>query len=138
MSRGSHDTDVRGNDTGRGARRMKSCIIIGAGSGVSEAVALRFGTSGCRMGLIARNPDNLASLSQRLVQAVVDVAWEVVDAPALRFLQLAYVPGGQIETNDTPFASWLCERNGHASSRPQWLHFPIQKHLKVLLSRHAS
>lgn len=59
---------------------MKSCIIIGAGSGVSEAVALRFGTSGFRIGLISRNPDNLVPVSGRLAEAGCDVMWEAADA----------------------------------------------------------
>lgn len=59
---------------------MKHCIIVGAGSGVSEAIARRFGSSGFRIGLIARNPKNLRMLSKRLAEAGVTVSWDAADA----------------------------------------------------------
>jgi short-subunit dehydrogenase len=47
-------------------RDGKSCIIIGAGSGVSEAVARRFGENGYSVGLISRNLENLEPIAERL------------------------------------------------------------------------
>jgi short-subunit dehydrogenase len=59
---------------------LKHCIIIGAGSGVSEAIARKFGTQGYCIGLIARNRDNLGLLSGRLADAGFTVSWEAADA----------------------------------------------------------
>ncbi|WP_179954035.1 SDR family oxidoreductase [Denitrobaculum tricleocarpae] len=59
---------------------MKRCIIVGAGSGVSAAVALRFGTGGYTVGLISRNAQNLEDLSKRLSDAGVTAFWETANA----------------------------------------------------------
>lgn len=63
-----------------GIQKLKQCIIIGAGSGVSEAIARRFGSQGFAIGLIARNRDGLRVLSKRLTDAGVTVFWEAADA----------------------------------------------------------
>lgn len=59
---------------------MKNCIVIGAGSGVSEAVARRFGSAGYRIGLISRNVKNLEALSLRLSDENIEVDLEAADA----------------------------------------------------------
>lgn len=59
---------------------LKHCIIIGAGSGVSEAIARKFGTQGYCIGLIARGRDGLRLLSERLADAGITVSWEAADA----------------------------------------------------------
>lgn len=59
---------------------LKHCIIIGAGSGVSEAVAHKFGSNGFCVSLIARNPENLKAVSERLADSGITVSWEVADA----------------------------------------------------------
>ena len=59
---------------------MKACIIIGAGSGISKAVAERFGTGGYRIGLISRSATNLATLAQSLSANGIEVFWAQADA----------------------------------------------------------
>lgn len=55
-------------------------MIIGAGSGVSEAIARRFGTQGYSIGLVARSDNSLGALSKRLGDAGCKVSWETADA----------------------------------------------------------
>ena len=59
---------------------MKTCFIIGAGSGVSGAVARRFGREGYRIGLIARNLDRLHALAEDLRTDGIDAEYAVADA----------------------------------------------------------
>lgn len=68
---------------------MKTCIIIGAGGGVSEAVARRFGSSGYRIGLVARNPNHLQALCERLSDAGISTIWEAADAGIAEALDTA-------------------------------------------------
>lgn len=68
---------------------MPSCIIIGAGGGVSEAIARRFGQAGFRIGLISRSADNLAGLVQSLAALGVEATWAVADAGKLPELDAA-------------------------------------------------
>jgi short-subunit dehydrogenase len=46
-----------------------SCLVIGAGPGVSAAVARRFGREGFILGLIARREQNLAQVAGTLAEA---------------------------------------------------------------------
>lgn len=59
---------------------MKNCVIIGAGNGVSEAIARRFGTAGYQVGLISRTEKNLQALSDRLSRKDITVFWAAADA----------------------------------------------------------
>ncbi len=59
---------------------MKNCILIGAGTGVSEAVARRFGTSGYRIGLISRNATRLQALAAHLSSDIEQVFYATADA----------------------------------------------------------
>ena len=59
---------------------MPSCIIIGAGSGVSNAIARRFGEGGYRIGLISRSASKLGVLVDTLVSDGVDATWAAADA----------------------------------------------------------
>ncbi len=59
---------------------MKNCVIIGAGHGVSEAVARRFGTAGYQVGLISRTERNLQNLCERLSSSNISVFWAAADA----------------------------------------------------------
>lgn len=59
---------------------MKNCVIIGAGKGVSEAVARRFGTAGYQVGLISRTEKNLQMLCDRLSSSNIAVFWAAADA----------------------------------------------------------
>ncbi|MEH6359321.1 MAG: SDR family NAD(P)-dependent oxidoreductase [Amylibacter sp.] len=70
---------------------MKNCIIIGAGSGVSEAVAHRFGISGYRIGLISRSAQNLQAIGDRLSSADIWVSWAIADAGNSQALEQALV-----------------------------------------------
>lgn len=45
---------------------MNFAIIVGAGSGISKSVAIKFGKEGFRIGLIARNTSNLERLKDEL------------------------------------------------------------------------
>jgi len=47
---------------------MPNCILIGAGSGISEAIARRFGQGGFQIGLIARSAANLKQQVNRLAK----------------------------------------------------------------------
>jgi len=68
---------------------MPSCIIIGAGTGVSNAIARRFGKGGYRIGLISRSADKLADLVDPLLRDGVDATWAVADAGNLPELEAA-------------------------------------------------
>lgn len=59
---------------------MNTCIIVGAGTGVSEAIARRFGASGYKIGLISRSAAKLESLTKRLSEEGLSVAWAIADA----------------------------------------------------------
>lgn len=59
---------------------MKSCIIVGAGPGVSEAIARRFGTAGYHVGLISRTERTLQEMCDRLSNNNISVYWAAADA----------------------------------------------------------
>lgn len=59
---------------------FKHCIIVGAGPGVSSAIAHKFGSNGLRVSLVARDAEKLRCLSQRLRDAGITAAWEQADA----------------------------------------------------------
>ncbi|MET1416721.1 SDR family NAD(P)-dependent oxidoreductase [Roseibium sp. HPY-6] len=59
---------------------MKNCLIVGAGEGVSRAVAKRFGTAGYRVGLISRNATNLQRLAADLASDGVKAFVATADA----------------------------------------------------------
>lgn len=54
---------------------MSVCIIIGAGPGVGEAIARRFGKGGFRLGLVARNADKLSQQAERLRDIGLSSHW---------------------------------------------------------------
>lgn len=68
---------------------MKNCIVIGAGSGVSEAVARRFGKAGYRIGLISRSAKNLESLVAHLSCEGIEVSWAAANAGDAFGLEIA-------------------------------------------------
>ncbi len=74
---------------------MPSCIIIGAGLGVSNAIARRFDKGGYRIGLISRSASKLAVLVETLASDGVDATWAAADAGDLPQLETAI---GQIVT----------------------------------------
>lgn len=59
---------------------MAHCMIVGAGPGLGEAIARRFGAHAHKVSLIARSPDALEAMAQRLKALCVDAAWESADA----------------------------------------------------------
>jgi len=59
---------------------MKHCIIIGAGPGLGEAVARKFGANGYRVSLVARNPVALGEQVARLGELSIDAGYAVADA----------------------------------------------------------
>ena len=59
---------------------MKNCLIIGAGEGVSRAIARRFGKGGFRIGLISRSASNLETLATDLTSDGVEAFWATGDA----------------------------------------------------------
>lgn len=59
---------------------MKRCIIIGAGSGLSQAIAVRFGQSGHSIGLVSRSSAKLQALSDKLNRLGISTYWEAADA----------------------------------------------------------
>lgn len=58
----------------------KNCVIVGAGEGVSQAVAKRFGKAGYRVGLISRSVSNLETLVADLRAIGVDAYWAAANA----------------------------------------------------------
>ncbi len=59
---------------------MAHCIIIGAGPGLGQAIARRFGAEGHRVGLVARDPSSLQSMAEGLRARGVTTATETADA----------------------------------------------------------
>lgn len=59
---------------------MKHCIIIGAGPGLGEAVARKFGGNGYVVSLIARRPSALRDQIARLKSLGIEAQWAVADA----------------------------------------------------------
>lgn len=59
---------------------MNNCVIVGAGEGVSQAVARRFGKAGYRVGLISRSVPKLETLVDDLSAVGVDASWAAADA----------------------------------------------------------
>lgn len=59
---------------------MKNCIIIGAGHGMSKAVAQRFGKAGYRIGLISRDAEKLEASANQLLDDGINVSWAAADA----------------------------------------------------------
>lgn len=59
---------------------MKHCIIVGAGFGLSAAVARRFGAEGYAVGLISRNEGSLEKLTTQLAEHNITVNFSVADA----------------------------------------------------------
>lgn len=46
--------------------KQKTALIVGAGNGVSASLARLFNREGYKVGLVSRNPDNLAALCQEI------------------------------------------------------------------------
>lgn len=65
----------------------KSLLIVGAGPGLGLALANRFGSAGYRVGLIARDPEVLDSMTAAL--AGIEVHTELADVTQADQLQLA-------------------------------------------------
>lgn len=66
---------------------MKTCILIGSGPGIGEAVAHRFGQGGYRVGLIARSKTNLDAQVKKMSENTIyakAVAADAGDLPALK------------------------------------------------------
>lgn len=59
---------------------MPHCILVGAGFGISEAVARQFGKEGYTIGLISRNEQSLRKLSSNLAALDINVHYRVADA----------------------------------------------------------
>ncbi|KAA9159417.1 SDR family NAD(P)-dependent oxidoreductase [Amycolatopsis acidicola] len=62
-------------------------LIIGAGPGIGDALARRFGREGHPVGLLARNDDRLAVQARELDTDGIRVAWaaaDILDVDALR------------------------------------------------------
>ena len=59
---------------------MRHCIIIGAGPGLGEAVARKFGANGYGVGLIARNKTALVDQVARLGAFGIEARYAVADA----------------------------------------------------------
>ncbi len=59
---------------------MKHCIIVGAGPGLGEAIARKFGANGYGVGLIARQEGALAHQAARLGALGVKTGYTVADA----------------------------------------------------------
>ncbi|MFW0716411.1 SDR family NAD(P)-dependent oxidoreductase [Pedobacter sp. N23S346] len=58
---------------------QKSILIIGAGTGLSLGVALKFGKEGYKVGLISRNNDNLEKLDAQLKAENIDCFYKAAD-----------------------------------------------------------
>jgi short-subunit dehydrogenase len=59
---------------------VPTCLIIGSGPGLGEAIALAFGKRGYRVGLIARSEAKLQMQADRLLQEGISVDWAAADA----------------------------------------------------------
>ncbi|MEO0498496.1 MAG: SDR family NAD(P)-dependent oxidoreductase, partial [Pseudomonadota bacterium] len=59
---------------------MKNCLIVGAGEGVSRAIARRFGIGGFRVGLISRRASSLSNLATDLSAQGIEAFWATADA----------------------------------------------------------
>ena len=68
---------------------MQSVIIVGAGPGVSDAIARRFGRAGYKIGLIARSADALERQCERLTEEGVSAIFASADAGDLPQLAAA-------------------------------------------------
>jgi short-subunit dehydrogenase len=68
---------------------MPNCIIIGAGPGLGEAIARRFGRSGFHIGLIARSVTNLKQQVSHLAGQGITVTWAQAEAGDLLALEAA-------------------------------------------------
>lgn len=68
---------------------MKTCILIGSGPGIGEAVAHRFGQAGYRVGLIARSKESLDEQVKHLSENSVHGKAAVADAGDLVALKRA-------------------------------------------------
>jgi len=68
---------------------MPNCILIGAGPGVSEAIARRFGRGGYCIGLVARSAANLRQQAKRLAEHEITAVWANADAGDLPALETA-------------------------------------------------
>ncbi len=67
--------------------KRPSCLIVGAGPGVGEAIARRFGDDGYSIGLVSRTADALSAMTSRLEArgaATHSVAADAGDESALR------------------------------------------------------
>lgn len=64
-------------------------IIIGAGSGLSRAVACRFGKAGYKIGLISRSKTNLENLKNILNASGIEVWYETADVSKVDELHIA-------------------------------------------------
>lgn len=58
---------------------MKLAIVIGAGTGISKSVAIKFGKEGFQIGLIARNQDKLRNLQGELSELNIISDYAVAD-----------------------------------------------------------
>lgn len=67
----------------------KSIIIIGAGNGLSLAVACKFGKAGYQIGLISRSRTNLQNLKNILNAAGIEVWYETADVSKVDELHIA-------------------------------------------------
>lgn len=85
---------------------MKFAIIVGAGSGISKSVAIRFGKEGFRIGLISRNALHLEKLKNDLDALQISSDFQVADVAdhkslvsALDGLQEKYGPADLVLYN---------------------------------------
>ena len=79
---------------------MKTIFVIGAGRGLGNGVAEKFGREGFKVVLISRNEKNLAAYSKEF--ATKDIAVETQVADVTRFEEFAQIFGSLIEKHGTP------------------------------------
>jgi NAD(P)-dependent dehydrogenase (short-subunit alcohol dehydrogenase family) len=65
----------------------RSALIVGAGPGISAAVARRLATSGVRVGLAARRPDKLSALAREIDACTFEADASHADAVARLFAE---------------------------------------------------
>lgn len=67
----------------------KKIVVIGAGPGLGNAVARRFGKEGYEVVLVSRNEDNLKCYKEEFMQMEIPVRTYVADASDIRSLDIA-------------------------------------------------
>lgn len=79
---------------------MKTIFVIGAGRGLGNGVAEKFGRKGFKVVLVSRNEKNLAAYSKEFATRNIAVETQVADVT--RFEEFAQIFGSLIEKHGTP------------------------------------